>query len=115
MSDFYGDPVSAKALTECELRAQIAAIRDREQEAIEGSGFGVCVSGPGDAECDGCDHPNLQLYYRLTSHESDEGEYLCAHCVVKKGADESAYAYAVELEIIERNNNNQQGPISWKK
>lgn len=49
-------------------------------------GFDRCTFEPDGQECDVCDTPNLQLYYRRTCYDVEEGEYLCIGCIEKRHA-----------------------------
>jgi hypothetical protein len=54
------------------------------QKACEITGAVICQFGPEpNSECDECSANNIQLWYRRTCCDSDEGEYWCAKCLVK--------------------------------
>lgn len=59
------------------------------EKALENTNFVKCNFGPDGDCCDKCDKPNLQLYYRRTCWEVDEGQYHCANCVISE-AEENA-------------------------
>jgi len=98
-------PADARAVLVAKSQAidvaltQLSAPTTAQETAIlKDSEFERCNFGPDDTCCDHCDLPDLQLYYRRTSHEYDEGEYVCLCCIaVKKAKDEAEGAY-VDLE-----------------
>lgn len=46
------------------------------------TGFVICQFDPAkDDECEVCEKDEVQLYYRRTCYESDEGDYYCLDCV----------------------------------
>lgn len=46
-----------------------------------GQSAGVCEFTPGAKDtCDRCDGPLRRVYWVRTSHECDEGDYICAAC-----------------------------------
>ena len=53
-------------------------------EALTNTNFTKCNFGPDGDECEECRKPDLQLYYRRTCYEVDEGEYRCANCVIEE-------------------------------
>ena len=64
--------------------------------ALEATGFVICQFPADDDECEKCDKPNLQHYFRRTDYESNDGEYFCAECVIKDHADILKYAKEIE-------------------
>lgn len=60
-------------------------------EALKITGFQLCeFTSDGEDQCSTCDKPiakNAAIYYERTSHESEEGEYHCTQCVIKKPAE----------------------------
>jgi len=71
-----------------------------EQEAaiLKDSGFERCTFGPDEDECEGCDISGLQLYYRRTCYENDEGEYKCLCCIAVRKAEDEAFGRFIEYE-----------------
>lgn len=55
--------------------------------AAETTGFIKCIFGPSDEECERCDAPKRQLYWRCVDGISREGEYFCAECVIKESKE----------------------------
>jgi len=72
-----------------------------EQEAaiLKDSDFDRCTFEPSEMECEGCDISGLQLYYRRTSYEYEEGEYKCLCCVAVGKANGDAEGHYVDMEI----------------
>lgn len=70
--------------------------------ALSRTGFEICQFGPCDGDtCDICDRSNVQLYYRRTSYDCDEGEYYCADCVMQEHAQNQADLKMIEDKIKE--------------
>lgn len=64
-----------------------SSLNDLLSAALEATGFVICQFPADASECDKCDMPHKQHYYRRTSVEIDEGEYFCAECVVSEHTD----------------------------
>ena len=45
------------------------------------NGFVICDFSPDEQECECCNKPNLQLYWRSTDPFSSDGEYYCLDCI----------------------------------
>jgi hypothetical protein len=60
-------------------------------EATRKTGFSVCNFGPDGDECEVCDKPGKQLYYRRTDPFSHDGQYYCEDCVKKEAEQNAIY------------------------
>ena len=61
-----------------ELERRLMVVKSEEL------GFVVCEFGPDSTTCDECNVEQVQLYYRRTCHDVDDGECLCLHCISKQ-------------------------------
>lgn len=52
-------------------------------EILKETGFEICTFGPDEDECEVCNQPFRQLYWRSFGNPEcwNDGEYLCAECV----------------------------------
>lgn len=84
----------------------LASQQAREAEILKNTGFERCTFLPDDRECEMCDHDHLQLYYRRTCHDSDEGQYYCLYCIAEEKAAQEQEGrtvdFQVEVEVLQK-------------
>lgn len=61
------------------------------EDAMRMTGFTKCEFGPDGDECEKCDEPNKQHYWRRTDPFSMDGEYFCADCVIAEANANARY------------------------
>ena len=71
---------------------------EQERMICAGTGFERCHFEPDESECELCGLPNLQLYYRRTCIDVDEGEYKCLCCVAVGKVNEESEGFCYEYE-----------------
>jgi hypothetical protein len=52
-----------------------------QQEKAKILGFEICEFGPDPTTCDECNYEHVQLYFRRTCLDVNDGEYRCLHCI----------------------------------
>ncbi len=60
-------------------------VRIQSTKLLSVTGFEKCEFEPEiDEHCEGCNKDKIQLYYRRTCWDVDEGEYYCLDCIEKQ-------------------------------
>lgn len=72
------------------------------RDILHNTGFGLCTFEPDETTCDYCGEPHLQLYYRRTTWDVEEGEYFCLSCINKTKGDLKRDLLAFRLMEAER-------------
>lgn len=73
---------------------------EQETSILKDSGFERCTFGPDEDTCEGCGISGLQLYYRRTCYENDEGEYKCLCCIAVREKEHEWEANCIEKDMI---------------
>ena len=74
--------VLRKAIELSKSKSAVEAQPEPLNDLLSASNFIICQFGASKHDdCEVCGKDEIQLYYRRTCYESDEGEYYCIDCV----------------------------------